>query len=129
MKKNTIVLILALIIIAAIFGFIAYQNNTSVVTNPIDTTNTDTQGNSNNTQEPANGDRMMSIEDYVRSNISKLSSEKEVLGGTFYVTEIEAQDGAGAVSYEDGHNAFTADFTYTTDENKGHTINTFVVRK
>ncbi|MES3031147.1 MAG: hypothetical protein V4697_01900 [Patescibacteria group bacterium] len=57
-----------------------------------------------------------SAEDYVRENISTLSPVKEQVGGKFFVTEIEANDGSGFVSYEDGHNAYTADFTYTYEE-------------
>lgn len=53
------------------------------------------------------------IEQYVSDNISSLSPEPEVLGGTYYVTSIAAADGKGVVSYEDGHNAYTADFTYS----------------
>ncbi|MDD3897009.1 MAG: DUF333 domain-containing protein [Candidatus Peribacteraceae bacterium] len=43
-------------------------------------------------------------EAYIRSHISQLSPEPAVLGGTFYVTEIEWQnDSTAVVSYEDGH--------------------------
>ena len=47
--------------------------------------------------------KLMSIESYVSQNISELSPEKAVLGGTFYVTEIQVADGKGTVEYEDGH--------------------------
>lgn len=69
-----------------------------------------------------------SVEEYVSRNISKLSPEKEVLGGKFYVTKIEAHGGAGTVEYEDGHNAFTADFTYTVDEKGAVHVTAFTVR-
>ncbi len=69
-----------------------------------------------------------SIEEYVRNNISTLSTEPEVLGGTFYVTSIEATNGSGVVSYEDGHNAYTADFTYSTNESGAISVDSFVVR-
>jgi len=73
--------------------------------------------------------RAMSIEQYVRENITDLSPLEEQLGGTFYVTEIEAHEGVGIVSYEDGHNAYTADFTYEIDPLHGAiTMKTFVVR-
>lgn len=75
------------------------------------------------------GLRLMSVEDYVTQNISTLSPVKEVLGGKFYVTKIEAHGGAGTVYYEDGHNAYTADFTYNASEQTGYTITSFVVRK
>lgn len=77
-------------------------------------------------QEPVG--RIMSIEDYVKQNISALSPEKEVLGGKFYVTDITAGDGKGVVSYEDGHIAFVADFTYVTTE-QGHEITSFTIRE
>lgn len=76
--------------------------------------------------EPAGN--AMSIERYIAENISTLSPEPEVLGGTYYVTAIEAQDGAGTVSYEDGHNAYTADFTYTQDAGGAISIDSFVIR-
>lgn len=47
--------------------------------------------------------------EYVKKNIREISPEKEVLGGTFYITEFffDGYDTA-RVSYEDGHNAFNA---------------------
>ncbi|MEX2436704.1 MAG: M14 family metallopeptidase [Candidatus Paceibacterota bacterium] len=57
------------------------------------------------------------IENYIRNNISELSSESEVLGGTFYVTNIQFnQDNSGLVEYEDGHIALVADFTYSFND-------------
>lgn len=41
---------------------------------------------------------------YIRANVSELSPTPAVLGGTFYVTDIEWEDEDTAiVSYEDGH--------------------------
>ena len=49
------------------------------------------------------------VGDYIRENISDLSSEKEVLGGTFYVTSINfTGENTADVAYEDGHIALTA---------------------
>jgi hypothetical protein len=67
------------------------------------------------------------IEAYVRENISTLSPEPAVMGGTFYVTDIEAKDGSGTVWYEDGHIALVADFEYATDK-YGITVHSFTVR-
>lgn len=78
--------------------------------------------------EQAPAGKLMSIEDYVSQNISALSPEKEVLGGKFFVTEISAADGRGTVSYEDGHVAYIADFTYTSDDRTGHEITSFIIR-
>jgi len=56
------------------------------------------------------------IERYIKENISSLSPEPEVLGGTFYVTEISfTGNSSGVVEYEDGHIALVADFIYSFD--------------
>lgn len=72
--------------------------------------------------------KLMTIENYIAMQISELSPVKEQLGGRFYVTSIQAADGHGVVSYEDGHNAYTADFTYTSSDQTGYTITSFEVR-
>jgi len=54
---------------------------------------------------------------YIEENISELSSEPEVLGGTFYVTNIGfTGTNSGTVEYEDGHIALEADFQYVFNE-------------
>lgn len=73
--------------------------------------------------------RYMDAQNYIRNNISELSPVKAQLGGTFYVTNISSGNGVGTVSYEDGHNAYTADFTYTISDEGKTTVTSFVVRK
>lgn len=54
---------------------------------------------------------------YLEKNISSLSPEKEVLGGKFYLTNLEFSDNQTAVvSFEDGHNAFVGLFKFTINE-------------
>ena len=67
------------------------------------------------------------VESYIRATISALSPVKEQLGGTFFVTKIEVGDGAGVVEYEDGHNAYVADFAYSGSGNTV-TVDSFVIR-
>lgn len=77
-------------------------------------------------------DRSVGIEEYVKRNISGISAEAgypEEVGGTFQVTKFSAANGKGQVSYEDGHNAYTADFAYTTDKKGLVTVTSFTVRK
>ena len=51
------------------------------------------------------------IEEYIRANISVLSPQEAVLGGTFYVTQIIwSSEVTGIVFYEDGHIALRASF-------------------
>lgn len=116
------------VIILIIIGGIIY-NRSRATTTPIDTTSgqvsTTTTGQTSTTTSQG---RYMAIEDYVRLNISLLSPVKEQLGGTFYVTSIETHGGTGTVSYEDGHNAYTADFTYTVDDDGRPAVASFKVR-
>ncbi len=84
----------------------------------------------NSRQEaPPRADQVLAIKNYVRENIRALSPEKEVLGGTFYVTDVTINGMTGVVKYEDGHNAFIADFTYTNDGHGNFVVESFTVRK
>jgi hypothetical protein len=69
------------------------------------------------------------VEQYVRDNISELSSTKEQLGGKFFVTKIEALGGTGTVWYEDGHNAYVADFNYDLNASGNPTVTSFKIRE
>lgn len=53
-------------------------------------------------------------EEFLKDNISSLSSEKEVLGGKFYITNISWVDADKAlVEYEDGHIALKAEIIFS----------------
>jgi hypothetical protein len=55
------------------------------------------------------------VENYIKDNISDLSSQEAVLGGTFYVTDIRFLSSNRAIAnYEDGHIALNAlvDFSF-----------------
>lgn len=72
----------------------------------------------NNNEQLSKEEREIIVSDYIRENISELSSEPEVLGGTFIVTKIEFTDeNSGTIEYEDGHIALVADFKYTFTKN------------
>lgn len=68
------------------------------------------------------------VENYLTTHIAALSPEPAVLGGTFYITSIELRKGEGTVSYEDGHVAYTADFSYRLEDGKA-VVSDFVVRQ
>lgn len=62
---------------------------------------------------------------YLENNISELSPEAAVLGGTFFITEINYRDDNTAlVSYEDGHIALQAKVVFEVDDDSV-TINSF----
>lgn len=59
------------------------------------------------------------VDRYIRENISELSPEQAVLGGTFYVTEIIfPAPGIAVVNYEDGHIALKAEVEYIFENNE-----------
>lgn len=83
------------------------------------------------TQAPATSTgKHMGIEAYVTAFISELSPIKEQVGGTFFVTQIDITNAtSGTVEYEDGHNAYVADFTYTVDpETARPSVTSFRIR-
>lgn len=115
------------ILVCVVFGIVYY---TALGTPAPDTaapvrseTSTETSTSSETETLPSDD----AVIEYVRDNISELSPQKEVLGGTFFVTKITVDNGTGTVEYEDGHNAFTADFTYTKDSAGAPLISTFVL--
>lgn len=66
------------------------------------------------------------VRQFFERNISTLSPEKEVLGGTFYVTDFALNDNySGVVSYEDGHMAYKAYVTFTTDKTGAISVTSF----
>jgi len=91
-----------------------------------------------NTQEPtveAPNDnptgKYMGIEAYVTYYLSELSPVKEQVGGTFYVTKLEITGTTtGVVEYEDGHNAYVADFVYAVDAQTAQPqVTSFTIRE
>lgn len=131
MKKILIALICVIALIAvAVYNKNYKQNQLEPTTKtPVDNL-TPTQNPDSTTIEPTEAPTSsLTIEEYVSQNISTLSTTPEVLGGKFFVTKIEAHGGVGTVSYEDGHNAYTADFTYSVDAQGNPTVQTFVVRQ
>lgn len=53
-------------------------------------------------------------EAYITQNISQMTNEEEVLGGHFFVTHIEwVDDNNVIIDFEDGHNAFTLDYSFS----------------
>ncbi len=91
--KNVLIFILILVI-----GFLAFQ----MLERPAQQVQT-------GDPEVQNPDTVTA---YISKNISALSPEKATMGGTFYVTNITFDAGTGTVEYEDGHNAYTAEFAY-----------------
>jgi len=53
------------------------------------------------------------VRNYLNDNLSTLSPEPEVLGGKFFVTNLEfVNETKAIVEYEDGHNMYIGEFEY-----------------
>ena len=60
-----------------------------------------------------NDTQMELVKQYIENNISQISPQKEVLGGKFYITDLQLDNqGNGKVEYEDGHIALKASFIF-----------------
>lgn len=70
------------------------------------------------------------IKNYLNKNISELSPEKEVLGGKFYITNIEFENNENAfIEYEDGHIALKAEIKFKIKNEKIEVINFELINK
>lgn len=66
---------------------------------------------------------------YIRANITLLSPEPAVMGGTLHVTDIAwTSDKRAVVTYEDGHNQFVADADVTVNEGEKVVVSSFKIR-
>ena len=71
---------------------------------------------SNKTSEEVSTDESNLVGDYIKENISILSPKDPVLGGSFYVTEINfVSPGIAIINYEDGHIALEAQVEYEVE--------------
>lgn len=68
------------------------------------------------------------MREFLTQNISSLSSEKEVHGGKFYITEFTKNDNvSGVVAYEDGHMAYKAYVTFAMDKENTLSVTSFEI--
>jgi len=116
-NRTRILIIAVTIAILAIFAYAIYQNTTA-------------EPDISPSPHEAINARADAIESYIRTNLTELSPVEPSMGGTFYVTRIRLLDGEGTVNYEDGHMAYTADFTYTVSEdNRTIEVTSFTLRE
>ncbi len=65
---------------------------------------------------------------YIENNIGELSPEEPVLGGSFYVLELDfVEENIAIVDYEDGHIALTAKVNFEINNNNEVVINSFEI--
>jgi len=113
MKK--IIIIILILLIGFLIGFSLIQNKKQ----------TEVKNQENLATEQISAEKKLKLNKYLQENISQLSPEKEVLGGKFYITNIEYKNSDQAlIEYEDGHIALKAEITFKI-ENENITITNF----
>jgi len=107
MNKKIIILILVLGVLVASFFVFSNKFSDSSKTNIAKTEDVE--------KIEINAlDEVVLVEEYVKNNIAKLTIEKPVLGGTFYITKIDVDvsNKKVVVGYEDGHIADKVELNY-----------------
>lgn len=128
MIKKNLSLILAILLIVLIILLIIFNNASSPsAENDARLGDNEIENNIENDQEAlTNIKKQEMVLEYLNKNISELSPEKEVLGGTFYITSIDFLDENNLiVGYEDGHIALIAEVEYEYIDADNIIINSF----
>jgi hypothetical protein len=102
MKKNNLLTVIAIGLIAGIFLFFLFFSF---------------KKGSNTIDEKVDLLIVEMVSDYVETNIYSLSSQEAVLGGSFYVESTRVLNGSsGVVDFEDGHLSYRAKFNFIIDK-------------
>ena len=128
MKKKMILIILIVLVASGliIVGIYSFKNkeDKQVFPNNADLSFYKPRGEDGDAQKSGSVNNEISsttqslVENYIRDNISALSPEPAVLGGTFYVTSIQfISPNSSVVDYEDGHIALSAQVDFFVLEN------------
>jgi|GEM_PF-3934956 len=69
------------------------------------------------------------LKKYLEENISNLSPVKEVVGGKFYITEVNSLSATSAfIGYEDGHISYNAEISYSIGDDGIVKVDKFLVK-
>ncbi|MFP4515049.1 MAG: hypothetical protein ACLFNO_03555 [Parcubacteria group bacterium] len=121
-QKNakTILLSLVVILLIGIGAYLIMSQSTESNLNNYENTVGDQNGEEteleDNDSETNSDEERRHVISFLESNISDLSPEEAVLGGTFYVTDVYfPEENKAIVNYEDGHIALMAEVEYLYD--------------
>lgn len=125
-KYSIIILSVFLIIIISIFLYINSKKTEKENENL--NTNNNLNEITNTEKNELSEEEQQTVFNYLQNNISEISPEKEVLGGSFYITSIDFLNGQEAIiEYEDGHIAFKANVQFQYINQDNITINNFEI--
>lgn len=101
-NKTLLTVIITLIVVAAVALYVTQSSTRN-------SGGADLPAQGNDRADVYSAADRVAFEAYLRENLSELSLEKEVLGGTFYLTSLDWEtDREAYIGYEDGHIAFNA---------------------
>jgi hypothetical protein len=126
-KKNlTSILAILLIVLLVVLIIIDKSSSKNSENNPSTEENQKEEIIEDNQEMLMSTEKQEAVVKYLNENISILSPEKEVLGGTFYITSIDFLDDNNLiVGYEDGHIALIAEVEYEYLDADNIVINKF----
>lgn len=127
-KKFIKISLLALVILLGILVFIYSNNKIERQAEVNQSVATDQQVNNIEEENPLDkGSEQSLVAQYIRDNIAALSTVEPVLGGTWYVTNVDfIENNDGRIFYEDGHIAQQATFSYVIDGESVDVYNFYV---
>ncbi len=124
-RKNTkiilISLVVILLIVVGVYAFTSQDNKTNSsgsednIADEIDSEEgSDMDENNENIEAGVSTEEQRAVNTYLENNISDLSPEEAVLGGSFYITSVSfTEEDVSIVNYEDGYTVLTAEANYT----------------
>ncbi len=128
MLKKNLSLILAALLLILIIVLVIASNSSSPISEDgvLPEENGEESSTENGEENLTKIEKQEYVLEYLSENISDLSPEKEVLGGTFYITSIDfIDDNKLIIDYEDGHIALTAEVEYEYLDSNNIVINNF----
>lgn len=121
---GVIILVVVILVIWLLVGNKGTPNTGTVSTSTATTTTTSISYGTNFAATSTEGILFR----YLSANISRISPQKEVLGGKFLITNlVVTSSNTAEVSYSDGHIALAGRFNFAIDGNGNVTITNFVM--
>lgn len=132
-KTNKILMILiAVVLVGGLGYYFMSSNNTAPSENNIvgDVDIENQMGNENEAdlifEEEYTAEDRLVFENYLNANISSLSAQEAVLGGTFSITNFNwVNNNTAFITYEDGHNMYEAEVSIGYDQTESIMVNYF----
>lgn len=128
-KKYGLLILSIVVFLLFILSIYLYFKGNEIQEKNVQQTNQEQRSeNTNMVKNELSSEEQQIVLKYLEENISNISTEKEVLGGKFYITSLDFLDGNNAIiEYEDGHIALKAKINFQYVDENNITINKFEI--